>query len=37
MFTRLTRKALIFSGGRGWPGPAPPKAEREAPDTIGRV
>ena len=31
--TRLTPKALIFTGGRSWPGPARPRAEREARDT----
>ena len=28
MFARLTRKALIFNGGRSWPGPEP-SAKRE--------
>ena len=37
MFTRLTYKALIFSGGRGyigqaWPGPEPSTMYRPGPD-----
>ena len=33
MFTRLTCKALIVSGGRSWPGPAWPRAKRDMRDT----